>query len=60
MTPQYIKLPITAIIIFSVVFIFLYMIGLRINIEKEQLFITSATLAMVSIPIVMPIIKKQD
>ncbi len=60
MTPQYIKLPITAIIIFSVVFIFIYMIGLWINIEKEQLFITSATLAMVSIPIVMPIIKKQD
>lgn len=60
MTPQYIKLPITAIIIFSVVFIFIYIIGLWINIEKEQLFITSATLAMFSIPIVMPMIKKQN
>ena len=60
MTPQHVKLPIIAIIIFSVVFIFIYMIGLGINIEKEQLFLTSATVAMVSIPIVMPMIKKQD
>lgn len=60
MTPQYIKLPIAAIIIFSVVFILIYIIGLWINIEKEPLFIASATVAMLSIPIVMPLIKKQD
>ena len=60
MTPQYIKLPIAAIIIFSVVFILIYIIGLWINIEKESLFIASATVATLSIPIVMPLIKKQD
>ena len=59
MTPQYIKLTITAIFVFIVVFISIYIMGLWIDIEKEQLFSTSVAAAVLSIPIVMSIIRKQ-
>ena len=60
MTPQSVKLTITAFFIFIVVFISIYFVGLWINIEKEQLFTTSVTAAILSIPIVMSITRKQN
>lgn len=52
--PQYIRSIITATIVFIVVFIFIYSIGLWINIEKEYIFTTSVGAAMISVSIVVP------
>ncbi len=56
--PLYIKLIITAVFVFSVVFFAIYFMGLWIGIEKEHLFSTSVAAAVMIVSIVVTIIRK--